>query len=113
MPTNRQPDRIVAPKGSTFNDQKWLINFADLCYLGGHEFGSATKCTCGIAKPHVFLAQAIISDLDVTVQCQENVVQLQISVPRINTANTLVRDTAHAPIDDTVRMEILESKQYL
>lgn len=81
MPTNLQPVHIVAPTGSRFGYQKRLLYLDDLAYFGGHEFGSTAERTCGTAIPHFLLAQTIISDLDVTVQCQENVIQLQISAP--------------------------------
>ena len=81
MPTNLQAVHIVAPTGSRFGYQERLLYLDDLAHFGGHEFGSAAERTCGTAMPHFLLTQIIISDLDVTVQCQENIIQLQISAP--------------------------------
>lgn len=49
-------------------------------YLGGHELGCSTESRCGGTIPHVFLAETIICDLDVTIKGQEDVVQFQITV---------------------------------
>ena len=46
-------------------------------YLGSHEFGSTTERAGGATVPHVLLTETIISNLDVTVQGQKNVVKLQ------------------------------------
>ena len=60
--------------------------------LGRHKFGSATESASRAAVPHVFLAETVIGNLDVTVECEENVVEFQITV------------------DDTVFVEVLQGK---
>jgi hypothetical protein len=64
-------------------------------YLWCHEFRSTTERACSRPVPHFFLAQTVICNLDVSVQCQQNVVELQISV------------------DDAILMEVLESEANL
>jgi hypothetical protein len=58
-------------------------------YLGGHKLRSTTERTRRRPVPHLFLTQTVISNLDMPVHCQENIVKFQISV------------------DDTVLVEIL------
>jgi hypothetical protein len=58
--------------------------------LGGHELGCTTERACCRAVPHVFLAQTVVGDLDMSVKGQENIVELQIAV------------------DNPVLMEVLE-----
>lgn len=60
--------------------------------LGCHELGSTTEGAGGAAVPHILLAKTVISNLDVTIKSQQNVVQLQITV------------------DDAVLVEVLESQ---
>lgn len=61
-------------------------------YLGCHELGSTAERAGRGTKPHVFLAETVVGNLDVTVKSEENVVELQVS------------------IYDTVFVEILESQ---
>lgn len=68
---------------------------ASMTYLWCHKFGSTTECASRRAIPHVLLAETVIGNLDVTVESQENVVQLQITV------------------NDTVLVEILQSQANL
>jgi hypothetical protein len=49
-------------------------------YLGCHEFRSTTESACSRPIPHLFLAQTVICNLDVAVQCEQDIVELQISV---------------------------------
>jgi hypothetical protein len=60
--------------------------------LGSHELRSTTEGTSGAAVPHVLLAKTVITNLDVTIKGQQNVVQLQITV------------------DDAILVEVLESQ---
>lgn len=48
--------------------------------LGGHEFGSAAECARSRSVPHLFLAQTVISDFDVAVEGEKDVVELQVAV---------------------------------
>lgn len=49
-------------------------------YLGCHELGSSTESASSRAIPHVFLAQTVISNPDVTVKSQHDIVKLQVAV---------------------------------
>jgi hypothetical protein len=60
-------------------------------YLWCHEFRRTTECARSRSVPHLLLTQTVISNLDVTIQCEQNVVKLQIS------------------IDDAVLVEVLQS----
>jgi hypothetical protein len=60
--------------------------------LWSHEFRCATECACRRAVPHLLLAQSIITNLDMTVKGQQNVIQLQV------------------PVDDAVLVEVLKRK---
>jgi hypothetical protein len=60
--------------------------------LGCHELRCTTEGASGAAVPHVLLAKTVISNLDVTIKSQQNVVELQITV------------------DDAILVEVLESQ---
>lgn len=60
-----------------------------------HELGRSTEGASGVAIPHVLLAQTVVGDLDVTVQSEEDIVKLQVSV------------------DDALLVEVLQSEQNL
>ena len=47
--------------------------------LRGHKLRSSTERVGGLPKSHVLLAQTIVSDLDVTVNIHQNVIQFQIT----------------------------------
>lgn len=49
-------------------------------YLGCHELGCTAECARRGTKPHVFLAETVVGNLDVTVKGEENVVELQVSI---------------------------------
>ena len=68
---------------------------AGLTYLRSHEFWRATKCASSAAIPHLFLAQTVVGDLDMSIQRQQYVVELQIA------------------IDDAVLVEVLECQANL
>jgi hypothetical protein len=61
-----------------------------MTYLWCHKLRGTAERARARPVPHVFLAQTIIGNLDVAVECEENVVELQVT------------------IDDTVLMEVLE-----
>lgn len=65
---------------------------ANATYFRCHEFRCAAESASSRPIPHVFLAETIIADLDVTVQGKENVIQFQIA------------------IDDTILVEVFESE---
>ena len=48
--------------------------------LGGHELGSAAERARSRSVPHLFFAQTVISDLDVAVEGEKDVVELQVAV---------------------------------
>lgn len=94
MPTNPQPVHTSCPaksitKVSSSVLQKHTIKL-DPTYLWAHEFRSTTERACCATIPHVLLAETIISNFDVTIHGQQNVIELQITV------------------DDTVLVEVLE-----
>lgn len=49
-------------------------------YLGCHELGCTAERARRGTKPHVFLAETVVGNLDVTVKSEENVVELQVSI---------------------------------
>ena len=53
---------------------------AEIPYLGCHELRGSAKCTRRASIPHILLTQAIIGDLDMAIQCQENIIKLQVTV---------------------------------
>lgn len=61
-------------------------------YLGCHKLGGTAERARRGTKPHVFLAETVVGNLDVTVKSEKNVVELQVS------------------IYDTVFVEIFESQ---
>jgi hypothetical protein len=61
-------------------------------YLRCHELRSTTERAGGRTIPHLFLTQTVICNLDVTVQGEQDIVELQISV------------------DDTVLVEVLQGQ---
>lgn len=72
-----------------------IITWCQVClgtYLGRHELWSTTECAGSRSVPHFLLAQTVIGNLDVSIQCEQDVVELQITV------------------DDTIFVEILERK---
>lgn len=68
------------------------ILFRSQTYFRSHEFGCTTEGASGAAVPHVLLAKTVISNLDMTIQGQQDVVKLQITV------------------NDSVLVEVLESQ---
>jgi hypothetical protein len=64
-------------------------------YLWCHEFRRTAECARSRSVPHLLLAQTVIGNLDVTVQCEQNVVKLQISV------------------NDAVLVEVFQSQAHL
>lgn len=94
MPTNPQPVRTSYPaksiaKVSLSVLRKHTIKL-DPTYFWAHEFRSTTERACCATIPHVLLAETIISNFDVTIHGQQNVIELQITV------------------DDTVLVEVLK-----
>ena len=48
-------------------------------HLRCHKFGCATECARRAAIPHLFLAQSVIGDFDVSIKSEQNVIKLQIT----------------------------------
>jgi len=48
--------------------------------LGRHELGRSTESVCSRSIVHVLFAETVIRNLDMTIQCQQNVVQFQITI---------------------------------
>lgn len=70
-----------------------MSNLPRCCtYFRTHKFGCTTECAGGAAVPHVLFAKTVISNFDMTIQCQQDVVKLQITV------------------DDSVLVEVLQSQ---
>ena len=67
-----------------------VITSERVTYLGSHEFRCTAESTGRRSIPHLFLAQPVICDLDVTIEGQQNVVELQI------------------PVDDAVLVEVFQ-----
>lgn len=68
------------------------MNCKTFTYLWCHEFRCTTESARGRTIPHVFLAQTVIRNLDVSIKSKHDVVKLQITV------------------DDAIFVEILEGK---
>lgn len=66
-----------------------------MTYLGSHELGSTTEGASTATVPHVLLTETIVCNLDMAIQCQEDVIKLQVT------------------INDTIFMEVLESQANL
>jgi hypothetical protein len=49
-------------------------------YLRSHEFWGSAKSACGAPIPHFFLAQTVISDLDMAVKGEKDVVEFQVAI---------------------------------
>ncbi len=49
-------------------------------YLRRHELGRAAEGARRTSIPHLFLAQSVISNFDVSVQCQQDVVEFEIAI---------------------------------
>lgn len=62
----------------------------DSTYFWAHEFRCTAERASCTTIPHVLLAKTIISNFDVTIQGQQNVIELQVTV------------------NDTVLVEVLE-----
>ena len=72
-----------------------MARYARSTYFRSHEFWSPAERACRRTIVHVFLAQPVIGNFDVSVQGQKDIVELQISV------------------DYAVLMEVLERKANL
>jgi hypothetical protein len=69
MPTNLPPVRIVASIESA------LSQGAKREHLRCHELTSTTKRLGGTSAADTLLAESVTSELNVSIRCQENVVQ--------------------------------------
>lgn len=56
------------------NQYAWVRTEEITTNLGGHELRSAAECTRGRSVPHLLLAQTIISNLNVSIHGQEDVI---------------------------------------
>lgn len=54
-------------------------NDGSAAYLRCHELRSTTERTGCLAEPHVLFAKTVVSDLDMAVERQKDVVQLEIT----------------------------------
>lgn len=66
-----------------------------LTYLGSHELRSTTEGASATTVPHVLLTETIVRNLDMAIQCQKDVIKLQVT------------------IDDAIFVEVLESQAHL
>ena len=66
-----------------------------LTYFRCHELWRTTECAGSRSVPHFLLTQPVITNFDVSIQCEQDVVKFQIAV------------------DNTVLVEVLERKTYL
>ena len=79
-------------------------------YLRCHEFGSTTKRTRCLTEPHLLFTQPIIRDFHMAIQCQQDVIQFQITVP-IRSATNNSSSQELLPVYDSIRMEVFESEE--
>lgn len=49
-------------------------------YLWRHELWRTTECARRLAIPHLLFTQTVIGDFDMTIQGQQDVVELEISI---------------------------------
>src|SRR5271156_6500332 len=89
MPTSLPLVHIFVPTESRIKPNSRSI------YLWSHEFWGTAESVCGTSVSHLLLTQPIISNLDVSVQSQQNIIEFQI------------------PIDNLVFMQIFERQQNL
>ena len=80
MPTNQLLGRTSCPRESKAKLVLTRAGPRTLSYLWRHEFRSTAERARGRAIPHVFLAQTIVRNLDMSIQGQENVIKLKITV---------------------------------
>jgi hypothetical protein len=89
MPTNLHHVHTSVPTKSK------ISKFYDKKYLRSHEFWCTTESVCSTSISHLLLTQAIIANLNMPVQRQQNIIQLQI------------------PINNLILMQILQCQQNL
>jgi hypothetical protein len=65
-----------------------------MTYFWCHKFWRATESARSRPIPHLFFAETVIGDLDVTIKSQQDIVKFQISV------------------DDTVLVKVFECQAY-
>lgn len=82
---------LYMTSGTAIHDIRFI---GDGAYLGCHELRGTTECARSCPIPHVLLAKTVISNLDMTVQGQKNVIKLQVTV------------------DNTVLVEVFECQQH-
>lgn len=80
MPTSQLRDHISYPRESIDRLIREDIQMSGRTYLRRHELGSTAECAGRSAIPHVLLTETIIGNLNVTVQGQENIVKLQVTI---------------------------------
>ena len=51
-----------------------------MTYFRRHEFGSTTERAGSRAIVHIFLTETVISNLDMSIKCQHDVIELEITV---------------------------------
>jgi hypothetical protein len=62
--------------------------------------------------PHLFLAQSIISNFDMAIKCQQNIIQLQVPVVFfVRKPQEWKGMETKGPIYNSVRMEVFKSKE--
>jgi hypothetical protein len=49
-------------------------------YLRSHELGSSAEGACRAPIPHLFLAQTVITNLDMAVKGEKDVVEFQVAI---------------------------------
>lgn len=62
-------------------------------YLWRHELRSTAECASSRSIPHLLLTQTVISNLDVSIQSEQDVVELQITVYNSIFVEVLERET--------------------
>lgn len=70
-----------------------------LYYLWGHELGGTAESSGRVVASHVLLAETVIGNLDVSVEGQEDVVELQVTVDDIVVVEILQRQTDFGSIE--------------
>ena len=77
-----------------------------------HKLGRAAKRAGCLSVPHILFAQTIIGDLDMTIQRQQDIIELEITAEFFSN-HVLSRGTGwYSPIDYVVGVEVLKREKH-
>ena len=76
-------------------------------YFGCHELWSATERARRRSEPHIFLAETVVTNLDVAIQVEEDVVKLEITVNNTVLVEVFQRQANFGSIESVEDVSIL------